>query len=127
MRMKITQEVSDFIINRDEQVTESKDIPVSHFLIDLRPAVIQQVLDDFQVAVFGHETQNLYQLCANKQALSIYELSALFEQINAKWGSEIENQKEIMYCIDALFDKLSPIVKIEFYFYLFCFLVPFVA
>lgn len=32
-----------------------------------------------------------------------------------------------MFCVDAMFDQMSPIVKTEFYIYLFCFLVPFVA
>lgn len=91
LRMKITQEVSDFIINRDEQVTESKDIPVSHFLIDMRPAVLQQNLAGFRQQTFGHQEQELYKICEDGEALSIYELCMLFEEINSKWGNRVED------------------------------------
>ena len=116
--------VIDFVMKMDQQDNSVKNIPIQHFFIDLRYLLLKPKVE---LCVSRHRPRETRYRVPLKhlRGLSEHNFAMLLMALNQAYGKEIDDQLEVMRCIDYIFSKNLWIIKAQFYIFLLGFLVPF--
>lgn len=108
----------------DQKDKSKKVYPIKNFLIDLRfmtlvPKIEQIIGRRMTVA------SSLHVQPKGNEGFSEYRFARFLEVQNEMFGKDVEKQEEIRKCIDYQFNKNVWLLKMQFYVFLFGFLLPF--
>lgn len=108
----VTSQVLDFVMKLDDkEISENKNIPVKHFLIDLRFMLLKPKLEKIN-DWNQRDDDNFNIIDFSQDGYSQFQLSKFLLAINEVYGQEVDSQMEIRYCIDSLFERNLNIIKI---------------
>jgi hypothetical protein len=88
MRYDLRSQAIDFIITNDAINTENKYIPVKHFYIDFRTAILKPKLEMLIGGNVNHHSTSDISLTDN-HGFSLYNVAHLIKIMNMAYGNEI--------------------------------------
>jgi hypothetical protein len=93
-------------------------------MIDLRFMLLKPKLERIN-DTYKTETENYDIINFDYKGYSSFQMAVFLKAVNEVYGENIDNQMEIRFCIDSLFERNATMVKIQFVVFVVGFLMPF--
>lgn len=119
-----TNTIPNILMHLDEKNKKKKEYPIKNYLIDLRFLTLVPKIEQ----IIGRRKtvkDSLKLTPKGDNGFSEYRFARFLEIQNEMYGKDVEKQEEIRRCIDYQFNKNVWLLKMQFYVFLFGFLLPF--
>jgi hypothetical protein len=93
-------------------------------MIDLRFMLLKPKLERIN-DTYKTETDNFDIINFDYKGYSSFQMAVFLKAVNEVYGDNIDNQMEIRFCMDSLFERNARMVKIQFVVFVVGFLIPF--